>query len=52
MVPLFKPRIVQVLPFEEHEAEDDPAVADAVYSRIGSTDPPEFQATISDESDS
>ncbi|CAB4586607.1 unannotated protein [freshwater metagenome] len=52
MVPLFKSRIVHVVPFDEHDAEDDPAVADAVYSRIGSTDPPEFHATISDESDS
>jgi hypothetical protein len=42
---------VHEVPLEEHEAEDDPAVADAVYSRIGSADPPEFHPTTSDESD-
>ena len=49
---MFKPRIVQVVPFDEQEAEEDPAVAVAVYSIIGSTDPPEFHEAINDESDS
>jgi hypothetical protein len=49
---LFKPRIVQVVAFDEQEAEEDPAVAVAVYSIIGSTDPPEFHETLNEESDS
>ena len=44
-----KPLIVHVVPDAEHDCENPPALAVAVYSIIGSTDPPGFHETTSDE---
>jgi hypothetical protein len=49
---LLNPVIVHVDPDDEHDREDPPALAVAVKSRIGSTEPPEFHETTSDASDS